>query len=277
MPAQISFRGKLLFQELIIFGLVQILGLWVAFKLFCRAEFVEIKIATSLWEFVIAFILATALIIISLRLIKGNLFFKTLFAIIIFLGSQIIFSAFLPDLLSIALAFLLVLLRFITPRVWLHNLVIIFGVSGIGAAFGLSLPVAAVLIILFILSLYDYIAVYKTTHMVFMFKELVQRGVIFALVLPTKWREWLSDLGKVKPGKEFMFLGTGDLIMPLILAVSVISYGLESVAWVVGGSLVGVVILHTLFVSQVKRAPMPALPPIALFSVLGFLLSLFLK
>jgi presenilin-like A22 family membrane protease len=277
MPDSPTFKGKLLLQELIIFGLVQFLGLWAAFKIFCHTEFVEIKVATSLGEFVIAFIVATVLVIVSLRLIKGNLFFRALFAIVIFLGAQVIFNAVLSDLFSVAFAFLLVLFRFITPRVWLHNLAIILAVSGIGAAFGLSLPVAAVLIILFVLSLYDYIAVYKTAHMVLMFKELVKKGVIFALILPMKWQGWLIDLTKVKPGSEFMFLGTGDLIMPLVLAASAISYGLESVAFVVGGSFVGVVILHTLFVSQPKRTPMPALPPLALFSVLGFLISLLIK
>lgn len=278
MPDQQTFKGKLLFQELVIFGFVQILGIWAALRLISETTFIEIKTAASLWEFVIAFALATVLMIIFLRFIKGSQLFKIIFTLVIFLGSQAIFSVFIPGLFAAALAFLLVLFQFVTPRVWLHNLAIIFGISGIGAAFGLSFPLGAILVILFILSLYDYIAVYKTKHMVLMFRELLQRGVIFALILPTKSGGWTSDLAKAKPGADFLFLGTGDLAMPLILVVSVaISYGLESAVFTVVGSLVGVIVLHALFTSQSKRAPMPALPPLAFFSILGFLISMLIK
>jgi len=277
MSSPLIIKGKLLFQEIIIFGLVQILGLWTAWRLMGYAAFVEIKVATTLWEFVISFVVATILLIISLRFIKGGSFFKGVFALIIFLGSQTIFAVFLPTIFSVALAALLVVLRFIMPRVWLHNLAVVLGVAGIGAGFGLSLPVSAILIILFLISIYDYIAVYKTSQMVMMFKELVGRGVIMALIFPLKWRGWAVNLSKVAPGNEFMFLGTGDLILPLILAVSAISYGLESAVFTICGSLVGLVVLHVLFTTQPKKTPMPALPPLAFFSVLGFLLSIFIK
>ncbi len=277
MPEKSVFKSKLLFQELLIFGLVQLLGLWTAFRLLPHAAFVEIKIATSLWEFVISFIFATLFIIIFLRFIKGGLFFKAVFIFTIFLGCQIILSTFIFGLISIVLAATLVLFLFVTPKVWLHNLAIVLGVSGIGAAFGLSLPFSAVLIILFLLSVYDYVAVYKTGHMIKMFGELLQRGAIFALILPTKFSGWASDLAKVKPGINFLFLGTGDLVLPLVLAVSALSYGLESALFTVCGTLIGIVVLHTLFISQKKRLPMPALPPLAMFSLLGFLVSLLIK
>jgi presenilin-like A22 family membrane protease len=163
------------------------------------------------------------------------------------------------------------------PRVWSHNLTIILGLAGVGAAFGLSLPVAAVLLILFLLSIYDYIAVYKTDYMVTMFRGLMQRGAIFAAVLPVKMRGWFVDLNKVKPGNEFVFLGTGDMVLPLILSASAVSYSFVSAVFSLGGSLFGLVVLHILFTSQKRRAPMPALPPLALFAALGFVISLLIK
>lgn len=277
MPVQQTFKGKLLFQELIVFGLIQILGLWAGVRLFYKAALAEVRVATSLFEFIIAFAIATLLFILFLRILKGNLFFRILFVSVIFLGCFILFDIFIPDAAAFFLAVLALLLRFIFPKVWLHNLVISLAAAGIGASFGLSLPLAAILIIIFILSLYDYIAVYKTGHMVVMFRELLARKVIFALILPEKFKRWFADLRKIKSKVGFLFLGTGDIILPLILAVSSLSYGLESAVFVAGGSLIGVVALHVLFTTQPKRTPMPALPPIAFFSVLGFLISLLIK
>jgi presenilin-like A22 family membrane protease len=215
--------------------------------------------------------------LLLLRFVKGSSIFKIIFSLTIFLGVQLILDAFMPTIFSVSLAILIVFFQFITPQVWLHNLAIVLGVSGIGVALGLSMPVTAVLLILFVLSLYDYIAVYKTHYMVSMFQELLKRGTIFAVIFPRKVAGWLADLTKVKPGTQFLFLGTGDLVLPLVFAASAISYGVESVFWVVFGGLVGVIILHILFVSQPKKFPMPALPPIAFFSVLGFLISLLIR
>lgn len=277
MPASTTFKGKLLIQEFVIFGLVQVLGLLAAFSLFARTELVEMPVMISLWQFIVAFALATVLVIIALRLIKGNLFFKVLFFLAIFFGAELIFNVYFPAAVAIALATLLVLLRFVVPQVWSHNLAIILGLAGVGAAFGLSLPVAAVLLILFLLSIYDYIAVYKTDYMVTMFRGLAERGAIFAAILPTQIRGWFVNLDKVKPGSEFVFLGTGDMVLPLILSASAVSYGFLSAVFSFAGSLVGLVVLHILFTSQKKKVPMPALPPLALFAALGFVVSLLLK
>ncbi len=277
MPNQPTFKGKLLFQELVIFGLIQILGLWAGIRLFCKVALVEARVTISFWEFVIAFALATLLLILFLKVLKGDLFFRGLFSLVIFLGCFILFNILIPGATAFILAVLVVLLRFVLPRIWSHNLAIVLASAGIGASIGVSFPVAAVLIILFILSLYDYIAVYKVKHMVVMFRELLARKVIFAIIFPERLSAWFVDLKKIKSTAGFLFLGTGDIVLPLILAVSSLAYGLESAVFVLCGSLVGVVVLHTLFTSQPKRMPMPALPPIAMFSVLGFLISLLIK
>jgi presenilin-like A22 family membrane protease len=277
MPAPPTFKGKLLFQELIIFGLIQILGLWAGIRLLLIVPLVEISETASFWEFIIGFVLATALLIIFLRILKGNLFFRIFFVLVLFFGCFIIFNIFIFDAAALFLAVLVLFLRFIFPKVWLHNLVIGLAAAGIGASFGLSFPPTTILIIIFILSLYDYIAVYKTGHMVVMFRELLAKKVIFAIILPEKFKGWFADLRKIKSKIGFLFLGTGDIILPLILAVSSLNHSLESAVFVAGGSLIGVVALHILFTTQPKRTPMPALPPLAFFSVLGFLVSLLIK
>lgn len=277
MPVQPALKGKLLFQELLVFGLIQILSLWAGIRLFCFVPLVKIRVTTSLLEFVFVLVFSTTLLILLLHILKGGLFFKTFFVLAIFLGCLMFLSIFIPDALAGLLTIAALILLFIYPKVWLHNLVTSLALMGIGISFGLMFPVGTILILLFLLSLYDYVAVYHTKHMVQIFRGLLARKVIFALILPEKFKGWLADLRKIKPGTNFLFLGTGDIVLPLTLAVSALTYGLESAVFTVSGSLVGLVVLHVLFVSQPKREPMPALPPLAMFSVFGFLLSLFLK
>ena len=69
--------------------------------------------------------------------------------------------------------------------------------------------------------------------------------------------------------KKFVMLGTGDLIFPIILAVSV--YGefslIHSLAVIIG-SLIGIVIIHIL-ITKKKFKALPALPPITAGALIG--------
>jgi len=76
-------------------------------------------------------------------------------------------------------------------------------------------------------------------------------------------------------GKTVVVLGGGDMLFPLIFAVSIIPFSLASSMIVAGFSVLGLLsgFLYFLFQNK-KRAPIPALPPIALFSILGYLIAL---
>ena len=167
------------------------------------------------------------------------------------------------------------LIWFAFPYVLTHNLVILTSISGISASIGLGLTPGTVITVLAVLSLYDVIAVYKTKHMVTMFNKLLEKGVIMSIIIP---KDPMATISKVKeirpgPGSGFMLLGTGDIAFPLIFAMSVMKISLLSSFFIVGGSLIGVIIVNQLLVEQSERRAIPALPPIALCSILGFLLS----
>lgn len=74
-----------------------------------------------------------------------------------------------------------------------------------------------------------------------------------------------------------MILGSGDIIMPLILASSVAGlHGLAGGLTVILFSMAGLFLTFWLFVSQRTRRPMAALPPIAVMAIIGYLASLIL-
>lgn len=208
---------------------------------------------------------------------KSGGFFRFILGLAIFAGSQTVFSLISNNIIfSMSPAIILVAAVFKEKVVFLHNIGIILAMAGIGAVLGLSLTPVSVVVLLLILSFYDIIAVYKTGHMVKIAEDMIKSQAISGIVLPQNIKGWTENLARVRPGGEFMILGSGDLIMPLILIASVIRiHGLASGLIVLFFSLLGLSLTYYLFVTQRARKPMAALPPIAAMSIVGYLIAAF--
>lgn len=276
-----DFKLNLFFKEALIFLITQGLGLVVAWRLLqtrLRTHVppeLRVTPGLSVLDFLLSFFLATIIILILLRLFKRSVIaFEIIFAFTVFVGSLIVFETFFDELVAFLLAILVAAVRFLIPRVWIQNAVIIISVAGISAWLGLSFSLLAILVILLILSIYDVIAVYKTKHMVSMFRDLMEKGVYFSTIVPERTEQLSHNLTEVQPEKGFLFLGTGDTAIPLMFAVSALPFKLISSLAIMIGALLGIFAMHLLFISQKERRPMPALPPIALGSIIGFLVSL---
>jgi presenilin-like A22 family membrane protease len=126
-------------------------------------------------------------------------------------------------------------------------------------------------VLLAVLSLYDLIAVYRTHHMATIARALVRGGAAFAVMVPARARSLAARRLEAAPGKEFFFLGTGDLALPAILISSVALSSVPRALAAYAGSLVGAALMLGFFFSQRTRAPMPALPPIAAATAFGYL------
>jgi presenilin-like A22 family membrane protease len=272
----LNFRPRIFAAELFMFFVVQGLGLYVGYTLTTQGYAAYGETSTSIVSFLIAFAIATALIVLLLKFFKGGMFFQALMAFLIFIGAETVFSTYLPYMLALLIAVGLVALRFLMPNVLVQNLTIMIAIAGIGASIGLMIPVPAIIVLLAVLSIYDIIAVYKTKHMVTLFKGMVERGVPLSLVVPDKAHKLKSKIKHAKPGTgEFLMLGTGDIAFPVIFAVSALQYGLLSSICVIIGAFVGLAVVHVILTLKGKGA-VPALPPIAVFSILGFVVSLLL-
>jgi presenilin-like A22 family membrane protease len=111
-----------------------------------------------------------------------------------------------------------------------------------------------------LLAFYDYWAVYKTRHMVYLFQGLAERGLFMAFILPKKFKGFFVSARKITIGGDYVFLGTGDIVLPLAFAMS-------------AGAFVGTIVLNLSLIKMNKRQAVPALPPIVFFSILGYLAS----
>jgi len=267
--------------EAILFSLTLFLGIATALKINRFLETEEISISPiNPWQFLFSFLIGTLLILIISFLIKSKprkgKVFKILFIFVIFWGAIIVLSLWLGDIPALALTGLLIFLWLKRPSVLVHNLCIILGIAGVGAALGLRIEPKIMVALLIIFSIYDFIAVYKTKHMVKMAKEMIEHQAILALVIPRKVSDFKGRLEEIKTGGKFLILGGGDIAFPLLFCVSLIRQDILSSLIVAVFSLIGLFFSYLIFTSQKIKRPIPALPPIALFSILGFLITLLL-
>ena len=274
--------------EAVLFSLTLFLGIATAIKINKILEVQEISIAPiNPWQFLLSFLVGTLLILAISFLMKSKTrkgkIFKVLFIFVIFWGGLITLDAWLAeslfligDIISLVLMIYFIFLWLKTPSVLIHNICIILGIAGVGATLGLRIKPETMVILLIIFSIYDFIAVYKTKHMVKMAKEMIEHQAILALVIPQKMSDFKGRLKGIKTEGKFLILGGGDIVFPLLLCVSLVRQGILPSLIVAVFSIIGLFFSYLIFINQKVRKPIPALPPIVLFSVLGFLITLLL-
>ncbi|TSC74305.1 MAG: hypothetical protein G01um101444_331 [Parcubacteria group bacterium Gr01-1014_44] len=276
--------ARLLFvNEAFLFGAVQALGLWVAWRFLNNPGLSQlIPDASASFRFTPAdfLILAVFVFLFIFLAIKKNkasrFFFRGFLWLIIFSGAQIVFSLFLAPLLALLASLAVVVAMAAVPRVAVLNMAVVFGLAGLGAVLGLSLSPMMAVWILAVLSVYDIVAVYITKHMVKMAEGMIASRAIFGFIIPSKFSGFFEKISAVRPGEDFMILGSGDIALPLVLVVSVARVSFLQAFIVAGFSLLGLLATHLIFVNQKVRRPMAALPPIAALSIIGYLVASFI-
>lgn len=257
----------------VFFIVTQILGIYIASVL------IGLDINTQLFSenvndisngvylfFLILFM--TGIILIILKLKKKSNFLWIIEGISVFATGIIFFGAFFPndDLIALILTLILMTIRYLNKEnLWIKNIVSVIAISAAGALIGISIGVIPVLLFILILSVYDLIAVFKTKHMVTLGSAVIKKNFAFTVSIPTK--------------KHKFELGNGDLIIPLVVATSIMANGfflnnyfvaaLSLIASFVGLSL-------TIYILTTKKIPLPALPLQVLFIIIIIGLSLFL-
>ncbi|MDI6883264.1 MAG: presenilin family intramembrane aspartyl protease [Patescibacteria group bacterium] len=264
--------------EVVLFSLSMILGVLASLRL---KELFEVRKISppsiSIWQFIVYFILATLALLLIIYFFKSKkrkgIFFKIIFFLAIGFGNLFFFGLWLSDILSIILAAFIIIALFKKPSLIVHNFTLIFAVAGVGAGLGLGFKPEMVILLLLIFSFYDYIAVYKTKHMVKMAEEMIKDKAIIGFVVPQRISDFKAQLKEIKPGGKFLILGAGDIVFPLILVISLIPQGVGKSLIVALFSLIGLFTGFLFFIFQKRRQPMPALPPIAISSIIGYLLT----
>jgi presenilin-like A22 family membrane protease len=275
-------QGQLLLNEFFGYLLVQAFGLLCAWKILHSPALGE-QIAQQQisWRgLIFSVAVGTILLLLALKFLRSRAPYKIFFNVLFFLGTFYVFNLWLPVFWSLLLTAAIFIFNQRRPTVILHNLIIILTTIWASVLLGLAITPWQMVIMLVILSVYDMIAVWKTKHMIAMFKGLAEQGVIFALVVPRRaknlWQQapaLTSNASQSAARNDFVFMGTGDLALPLIFAVSNFKQNIWTAFLIVLGALLGIIFIHFVFLNKKEQKPLPALPPLATGAIIGWLIG----
>jgi len=280
MQAQKQF-WKIFLIEGGLFLITSILTIISAFLLNKLVIANEIYLPKISWQdFAFSFLLVTFFVLLFVFYKKAGKFkeiiYKGIFILTVFWGGMTVLDLFMQVFLAILIMGILIFLWLEKPMIWVHDTLMVLGLAGAASFFGLGFEPSVVVILLVIFSAYDFIAVYKTKHMVLMAKDMVDKRVILGFIIPKEIKYFKERLATVKPGGNFMILGGGDVVFPNLLAAAMIPQGFLQALIIVVFSLFGSLFSYYLFTNQKDKEPIPALPPVALFAIIGYFITLFL-
>jgi presenilin-like A22 family membrane protease len=253
------------------------------------AYFAEIIVVAIIILFIIKFYHGSILFTLleAFAIIPTSFIF--FFIVLAFLFPQASFNFVVVT--SALLAVILVVAKNKKPS--LRNITAMVASIGLGVAGGVGFGFLVAFLLMFIFAIYDYIAVFVTKHMVTMAQALSSRNLAFLVSASDvevtsekqlskserkeykKYKKEMKSVNNPMIKKIFesgevpmvaqIQLGTGDLGLPLILAVSAytvfFNYFLSVV--VIVGAAIGLV--ATMIFLKKYRRPLPAIPPLFSF------------
>jgi len=200
--------------------------------------------------------------------------FKGLFLLAVGTGSLLLLQFWFPFQWGLLILLSLLILWSFWHSIFIHDLLVLLGIAGAGSWLGLSFTPQLVILLLLVFSIYDFIAVYKTKHMVKMARAMIQADSIVGIIVPSRAKDFGKDITKVQPGGKFLIVGGGDIVFPLILCASFVPVSMVKALIMVLFSLLGLGFSFWVFTTQKIKKPIPALPPITLGAVIGYLVTL---
>ena len=245
-------------------------------------EIIDVPVHSAFGPIVIYILAAAAVLGVTLYKIPVKalrVLLRILFALLFSWGAFIVTVFYVPLPVAVSIAVAFGTFWFLMPLVWLHNLVLILAVSSVGAVFGRFITPWTAMGIILALAVYDFLAV-RFRFMLWMADRLSQINALPALIIPRKHSEWNFNLKKrekiieVNPvEREYSILGGGDIAFPCLLTASVyFAQGPKPAIIIAILGLLGLVSVYAIQAMILKGKPMPALPPIAAFTLVGLLI-----
>jgi len=234
-----------------------------------------------IYFFSVVIILGLILFIVPLKVL--SIILKILFVVLFCWGMFISLVFFIPIVATLVIAVVVGVVWFFFPRVWLHNAVLVLALVSVGAVFGRLISPWTAMIVLAALAIYDFLAV-RFGYMVWMAKRMSESTTLPAIVIPYSKSNWNSSLKTTdfvveeKPSdRKYSILGGGDIGFSLLIIASVyFASGLIPGIVMAVFTLLGLIAAYWIQAVFLKGKPMPALPPIAVLSLIGLLVVNFI-
>ncbi|MEA1925091.1 MAG: presenilin family intramembrane aspartyl protease [Candidatus Altiarchaeota archaeon] len=178
-------------------------------------------------------------------------------------GLYFTFSNIFNPVIGLTAALLLTMLYAVKrDSIWVMDSILLFVIPGIGSILGASLSIIPAMIFIIVMSVYDIIAVFGTKHMVKLanLANESESNIPLMFAIPAEDR--------------CLALGTGDMALPVVFTVALLrDYPIEYSVVTAAGGLIGLVFMLAYILNR-KGLVLPALPPIAVGLLLGFVASI---
>jgi presenilin-like A22 family membrane protease len=237
------------------------------------------------------FLVVVAVLVLVLFLIpisKLKYLFRVLFTVMYAWGALILVWLLWPShnaYVVYAIALGCGLLWLLWTRIWLQNILLMITLGAMGSVFGFFfMSPWAFIIVMAAISIYDFLAV-RSGLMVWMADKMSETTTLPAFIFPKDLKDWrlsvhavdVNELSATKPEeREYSILGGGDVAFPLMLAASVFfQKDIKAAAVVAVFAVIGLMAAYLIQAWWLKGKPIPALPPITAFSIIGFLITWF--
>jgi len=259
----------------------QVLALFLAFR---ERDFLESRQITPpevsvelplIYFFVVVAFVGLILFLVPRTVLR--LVLKILFLSLFAWGAFVALGLSLTVPVAVGMSVVAASLYFFMPKIWLHNLLMVISLASIGTVFGVLFAPWTAILFMLVVSVYDILAV-RFGYMMWMIRRLSISDTLPAFIIPKTISKWNLNLREVrlfedKSEKEFSLLGGGDVGFPLLLVVSVFfAYGFARSLVVAGSALLGLAAAYWVQRKMLKGKPTPALPPISVLSIVGFLI-----
>jgi presenilin-like A22 family membrane protease len=248
------------------FSILQFGAIWLSLQ---KSTHVETLIQLSTNEILTSFFIAIFFIAIIFKLSHRLNLIKYLFYFIILIGTKSVFTTFYSNTISSILSFSILILYLSRKTIFLHNLILGTSLLGIATTLGVTLKPITIVLAMSVFSIYDIIAVYKSQHMLKLFKNFSNQGATLAFIYPKK-------LGKLTSNNLFI-LGTGDVAFPMLFVSALTNYSIELAVISAIGAIIGAMTVFYLLTIQKNKRAMPALPPIAICTILPVAIKLMIS
>lgn len=221
--------------------------------------------------FAIVFLATTALLLWLGRHMGSLVRYGVLVALAV--GTMAMASLVLHPLIAILIALGVVVVMSRNPRTLTHNSILALAMGSISASVGVWAHAPWVVVALCVFAIYDIVSVYATRHMVTLAQTLTLSGPPAALVIPGRFSDFLRSPREALD-RGALLLGSGDIGLPLLLVASTRQDSIVQALWTGAGAVAGVLAMHMLFTLKSRGKPMAALPPIALGTIVGYLIGM---
>jgi len=219
------------------------------------------------WQYLILGFLACGLAVAIALKRASRVVWEALLTVAAFLGVwYVILLLGVPVGWSIGIASLLTLAHLFLRVVALHDLFFLLGCVGVALNFALWLPSEVLLVALAVFTVYDMVMGPPGGPIVPLAETLVRHGFVPGFILPARPKGLWSDVDAAVRSRAAM-LGTGDLILPIMLVARASVWGPIEAAFVLAGLLLGAVVLST----RKDLHPRAALVPLAVGAAVPFL------